>query len=40
MISSIKNKRKRNNNDEQSEHFQKTEFVIRQKLNVIIKKII
>ena len=40
MMSNIKDKRKENDNDKLSEHFQNAKFVIRQKSNVIIKKII
>ena len=40
MMSSIKNKRKKNDDDEQSEHFQNAEFVTHQKSNIIIEKII
>ena len=39
-MSSIKDKRRKNDNDKQSEHFQNAKFVIRQKLNIIIKKTI
>ena len=40
MMSSIKNKRRKNNDNEQSEHLQNAKFVIRQKSNIIIKKTI
>ena len=40
MMSSIKDKRKKNDDDEQSEHFQDAEFVTRQKSNIIIEKTI
>ena len=40
MISSIKNKRKENNDDELLKYFQNAEFVVRQKSNVIIEKTI
>ena len=40
MMSNIKEKRKENDDDEQSEHFQNAKFVIRQKSNIIIEKII
>ena len=38
MMSNIKSKRRENDDDEQSEHFQNAKFVIRQKSDVIIKK--
>ena len=40
MMSSIKSKRKENDDNEQSEHFQNAKFVIRQKSDVIIEKTI
>ena len=40
MMLSIKNKRRKNDDDEQSEYFQNAKFVICQKSNVIIKKLI
>ena len=40
MMSGIKDKRRKNDDDEQLKHFQNAEFVTRQKLNVIIEKII
>ena len=40
MMSSIKNKKRKNDDDESSKHFQNAKFVIRQKSNIIIKKII
>ena len=39
-MSSIKNKKRENDDDEQSEHFQNAEFIIRQKSKVIIEKLI
>ena len=39
-MSNIKNKKRKNDNDEQSEHLQDAKFVIRQKSNVIIEKTI
>ena len=39
-MSNIKNKKKENNDEKLSEHFQDAKFVIQQKLNVIIEKII
>ena len=39
MMSDIKDKRKKNDDNEQSEHFQDAEFMTRQKSNVIIEKI-
>ena len=38
MMSGIKDKKRKNDDDEQSEHFQNAEFVTRQKSNVIIEK--
>ena len=38
MMSGIKDKRKKNNDDELSEHFQDAEIVIRQESNVIFEK--
>ena len=38
MISSIKNKRKKNDDDKLSEHFQNVEIVIRQESNVTFEK--
>ena len=40
MMSSIKNKRRENNDDEQSEHSQNAKFVTRQESDVIIEKTI
>ena len=40
MMSGIKGKKRENNDDEQSEHFQNAEFVTRQKSDVIIEKTI
>ena len=40
MMSGIKDKKRKNDDDEQSEHFQNAEFVTRQKSNVIIEKTI
>ena len=40
MISGIKNKRRRNDNDKLSEHFQNAEIVIRQESNAILEKTI
>ena len=40
MMSDIKDKRKRNDDDEQSKHLQDAEFVTRQESNVIIEKTI
>ena len=40
MMSNIKSKKKKNDDDEQLKHFQNAKFVTRQKSNVIIKKII
>ena len=40
MMWSIKGKRKENDNDEQSEHSQDVEIVIRQESNVILEKTI
>ena len=40
MMSNIKDKRRKNDDDEQSKHRQNAEFVTRQKSNVIIKKTI
>ena len=40
MMSSIKNKRKRNDDDELSKHFQNVEILIRQESNIILEKII
>ena len=40
MMSNIKSKRKKNDDNEQSKHFQNAESVIHQKSNVIIEKII
>ena len=40
MMSSIKNKKRENDNEKSSKHFQDAEFVVRQKLNVIIEKTI
>ena len=39
-MSSIKNKRRENDNNESSEHSQNAKFIVRQKLNIIIEKII
>ena len=39
-MSNIKDKRRKNDDDELLEHFQNAKFVVRQKLNVIIEKII
>ena len=39
-MSNIKNKKRKNDDDEQLKQFQNAKFVIRQKSNVIIKKII
>ena len=38
-MSNIKDKRRENDDDEQSEHFQNAEFMTRQKSDVIIEKI-
>ena len=40
MMSDIKNKRKKNNDDELSKHLQNAEIVIRQKSNITFEKII
>ena len=40
MMSDIKNKRKKNNDDEQLKHSQNAKFMTRQESNVIIEKII
>ena len=40
MISSIKDRKKRNENNELLEHFQDAKIVIRQELNVILEKAI
>ena len=40
IISDIKDKRKRNNVDELSKHFQNAKIVIRQKSNIIFEKTI
>ena len=40
MMSNIKDKERRNDDDELSEHLQNAEIVIRQELNIILKKII
>ena len=40
MMSSIKNKRRKNDDDESSEHLQNAEFVVRQESNIIIEKTI
>ena len=40
MISNIKGRKKRNDNDELSKHFQDAEIVIRQESNVILDKTI
>ena len=40
MMSNIKNKRKKNNDDEQLKHFQNAEFMTRQESDVIIEKTI
>ena len=40
MMSGIKNKRRKNDNDEQLKHFQNAKFVTRQKSNIIIEKTI
>ena len=38
MMSNIKNKRRKNDDDEQSKYLQNAKFVIHQKSNVIIEK--
>ena len=38
MISSIKDRKKKNDDDELSEHSQNAEILIRQELNVIFRK--
>ena len=40
MMSNIKNKKRKNDDNEQSEHFQNAEFVTRQESDVIIEKTI
>ena len=40
MMSGIKDKKRKNDDDELSEYFQNAKFVVRQKSNIIIKKII
>ena len=40
MMLNIKDKRKRNNDDKLSKHFQNAEIVVRQESNAIFKKII
>ena len=40
MMSSIKNKRRKNDDDEQLEHSQNAKFITCQKSDVIIEKII
>ena len=40
MMSGIKNRRKENDDDELSEHFQNAETVIRQKSNATLEKAI
>ena len=40
MMSSIKDRRRKNDDDELSEHFQNAEIVIRQELNAIFEKTI
>ena len=40
MMSGIKNKKRINDNDESSEHFQNAKFVVRQKSDIIIEKTI
>ena len=40
MMSSIKNRKRKNDDDELSEHFQNAEFIVRQKSNIIIEKTI
>ena len=37
-MSSIKDKKRKNDDDESSKHFQNAEFIVRQKSNVIIEK--
>ena len=39
-MSNIKNKRRKNDDEKSSEHFQNAKFVVRQKSNVIIEKTI
>ena len=38
-MSDIKDRRKKNNDDELSEHFQNAKIVIRQESNVILEKV-
>ena len=40
MMSNIKNKKIKNDDEKSSKHFQNAEFVVRQKSNVIIEKTI
>ena len=40
MMSDIKDRRKKNNDDELSEHFSNAKIIIRQESNVIFEKII
>ena len=40
MMLNIKNKKRKNDDDEQSEHFQNAEFVTHQESKIIIEKII